>query len=454
MSGDSDGASDLLELADRVVERARPGEQLEVVVGRDVSTEVRAYEGAVESLTNAVSLGVGVRVIDGGRVGFASAGSHEPQLIDDALAAARDNAAFATPDDHVGVADPDGVEPPNLELADPTLLELSTDRKIELALELEDAVRSADDRIVGLESADYADGIAEAAIVTTSGIREVGHETGASLVAFALAGDGSETTTGFGWSVGRGAAGLDPQRAGADAAQRALRMLGSTKPDSLNTTVVLTPYVTAQFLEILASTFSGEAVLKGRSLFADRIGEQVAPPHVTLIDDPTDPTAFTATRMDGEGLACRRNVLLAEGVVDGFVHNSWSARHMGVASTGNTVRAGYASTPGVGCHAVRLVPGTLDHDAILAEVGDGVVVHEVIGLHSGVNPVSGDFSTGAEGRRLTGGTLGEPLREFTIASTLQKMLGQVVTVGGDVEALPMSATGVSLVVEGVSVSGA
>ena len=454
MSGDTDGASDLLELADRVVDRARPGEQLEVVVGRDVSTEVRAYEGAVESLTNAVSLGVGVRVNDGGRVGFASAGSHEPQLIDDALAAARDNAAFATPDDHVGVADPDGVEPPDLELADPALAELSTDRKIELALELEDAVRSADDRIVGLESADYADGIAEAAIVTTSGIREVGHETGASLVAFALAGDGSETTTGFGWSVGRGAGGLDPRRAGADAAQRAVRMLGSTKPDSLHTTVVLTPYVTAQFLEILASTFSGEAVLKGRSLFADRVGEQVAPPHVTLIDDPTDPTAFTATRLDGEGLACRRNVLLAEGVVDGFVHNSWSARHMGVVSTGNAVRAGYASTPGVGCHAVRLVPGDLDHDAILAEVGDGVVVHEVIGLHSGVNPVSGDFSTGAEGRRLTGGALGEPLREFTIASTLQKMLGQIVTVGGDVEALPMSATGVSLVVEGVSVSGA
>ncbi len=166
----------------------------------------------------------------------------------------------------------------------------------------------------------------------------------------------------------------------------------------------------------------------------------MAPADVTLVDDPTDPTAFTATRMDGEGLACRRNVLLAEGVVNGFVHNSWSARHMGVASTGNAVRAGYASTPGVGCHAVRLVPGALDHErACWPRSDDGVVVHEVIGLHSGVNPVSGDFSTGAEGRRLAGGQLGEPLREFTIASTLQKMLGQVVTVGGDVEALPMSA---------------
>lgn len=454
MSGPTDHSADLLELADRVVERARPGEQLEVVVGRDVTTEVRAYEGAIESLTSAASHGVGVRVIDEGRVGFASVGSHDPVLIDEALEAARDNASFSTPDDHVGVAEPDGVAPPDLQLADPALLELPTERKIELALELEDAVRSADDRVVGLESADYADGISEAAIVTTSGIREVGHETGASLVAFALASDGVETTTGFGWSVGRGASGLDPQSAGTDAARRAVRMIGSTKPASLRTTVVFTPYVTAQFLEILASTFSGESVLKGRSLFADRLGEQVAPAEVTLLDDPTDPTAFTATRMDGEGLACRRNVLLSDGVVNGFVHNSWSARHMGVASTGNAVRAGYASTPGVGCHAVRLVPGSLDHEAVLAQADDGVVVHEVIGLHSGVNPVSGDFSTGAEGRRLAGGRLGEPLREFTIASTLQKMLGQVVLVGGDVEALPMSATGVSLVVEDVSVSGA
>ncbi len=454
MSRDVDRSSDLLELADRVVDRAHPDEQLEVVVSRDATTEVRAYEGAVESLTSAVSLGVGVRVIKDGRVGFASAGSHDPDLIDDALAQARDNAAFATPDRHVGVAEPDGVPPPDLELVDPALLDLATERKIELALELEEAARGADSRIIGIESADYGDGISEAAIVTTSGIRSAGQETGASLVAYALASDGSETTTGFGWSVGRGADTLDPREAGESAAERAVRMIGSTKPGSERTTVVFTPYVTAQFLEILASTFSGEAVLKGRSLFADRVGEQIGPPEVTLVDDPTDPEAFTATRIDGEGLACRRNVLIEQGAVGGFVHNSWSARHMGVRSTGNAVRAGYASTPMVGCHAVRLLPGSLDHSAVLAEAGDGLVVHEVIGLHSGVNPVSGDFSTGAEGRRLAAGELGEPLREFTIASTLQKMLQHVVLVGGDVEALPMSATGVSLVVENVSVSGA
>ena len=196
-------------------------------------------------------------------------------------------------------------------------------------------------------------------------------------------------------------------------------------------------------------------MLKGRSLFADRLGERWHRPRSRCVDDPTDPTAFTATRMDGEGLACRRNVLLSEGVVDGFVHNSWSARHMGVASTGNAVRAGYASTPGVGCHAVRLVPGSLDHEAILAEVGDGVVVHEVIGLHSGVNPVSGDFSTGAEGRRLSGGTLGEPFREFTDRlDAPEDARARSSRSAATSRRCPMSATGVSLVVEDVSVSGA
>ena len=136
-----------------------------------------------------------------------------------------------------------------------------------------------------------------------------------------------------------------------------------------------------------------------------------------------------------------------------FLHNAYTARRAGTVSTGTAVR-GFKSTPGVGCRALALAPGTKSQPELLADVGDGVLVSSVSGLHSGVNPVSGDFSTGAEGLRISGGALGEPLREFTIASTLQRMLQDVVAVGGDVEWLPMSAAGVSLVVRDVTVSGA
>ena len=115
--------------------------------------------------------------------------------------------------------------------------------------------------------------------------------------------------------------------------------------------------MTAQFLGIISSTLNGEAVVKGRSSFADRLGEAIAPALVTLVDDPTNPTAYTATDIDGEGLAARRNMLIEDGVLQQFVHSSYSARRAGVARTGNAVRGGFKGSPGVGCLALQLVPG-------------------------------------------------------------------------------------------------
>jgi PmbA protein len=218
--------------------------------------------------------------------------------------------------------------------------------------------------------------------------------------------------------------------------------------------VVLDPFVTAQFLGVISSTLNGEAVIKGRSLFKDRVGEIVASPAFTLVDDPTNPLAYTATELDGEGLAARRNVLIDRGVLHGFVHSSYSARRAGTASTGNAVRGGFKGTPGVGCLALQLQPGTRSQAEMIADITDGVLVQQVFGLHSGVNPVSGDFSSGAAGLLITDGELGAPVREFTIASTLQKMLLDVVEVGNDLDWLPMRAAGVSLVIADMTMSGA
>jgi PmbA protein len=211
------------------------------------------------------------------------------------------------------------------------------------------------------------------------------------------------------------------------------------KPASRRTTVVLDPMVTAQFLGIIGSTMNGENVVKGRSMFANRLGEDVASPVITLIDDPTDSRAFTATEIDSDGLAARRNVL---------IENGNSARRAGTRSTGNAVGSG------VGCLALQLVPGTLTQEELIAGIDEGVLIDSVQGLHSGVNTVSGDFSTGATGLMIRNGRTAEPLREFTIASTLQRMLQNVQAIGGDVDWLPMRAAGVSLVITDVTMSGA
>jgi PmbA protein len=310
---------------------------------------------------------------------------------------------------------------------------------------------------VRVDDSNYADAYGESAVASTTGIRMSGRENGCYVSASTLAdegeGDDAETQTGFGFSVGRSPDEFDLDRAAREAIDRATRLLGATQPPSRRLTVVLDPFVTAQFIGVISSTLNGEAVVKGRSLFRDRIGETVAAPFVTLVDDPTNPKAYTATDVDGEGLAARRNVLIEDGVLRQFVHNSYSARRAATVSTGNAIRGGFAGTPGVGCLALSLAPGTRTQQELIADVDDGLLVQQMQGLHSGVNPISGDFSTGAAGLLITNGTVGAPVREITIASTLQRMLLDIVEVGGDLEWLPMRSAGMSLVIRDVTMSG-
>jgi PmbA protein len=443
-------AGELQDLADRIVAQAKSGEQIEAYVSRGGETSIRVYEGEVEHFVSAQSQSVGIRVIRDGRTGYAYAGTLDESVLHEVLAEARDNVQFGTPDEYAGLATPDGVPVVKQELWSDALAAFPTEQKIALAKELESLTLAADAR-VRCDDSNYDDGYGETAFATTTGIRAYGRENGCYVSVGTLADDGDETQTGFGFSVGRSPAEFDLPRAAREAADRATRLLGATKPQSKRTTVVLDPYVTAQFLRVLSSSFSGENVQKGRSFFADRLGEPVANPIITLIDDPTNPLAYSATELDGEGLAARRNVLIESGVLKTFLHSSYSARRGKTVSTGNAVRSG--GTPGVSCLAMQLAPGTATQDELIEAVDDGVLVQMVQGLHSGVNPVSGDFSTGASGLAIANGKVGAPVREFTIASTLQKMLLDVVAVGGDVEWLPMSATGVSLVIRDVTVSG-
>lgn len=443
----------LVELATRLAGAARSGEELEAYVSRGVETDVRAYEGEVESLSSASSAGVGIRVISGGRQGFAYAGSLDEAVVAETLAEARDNLAFATADEHVGLAVPDGMAAAELSVWDDALVSTPTEAKVEMALELDRMTRAADRRVRQVSSADYGDVAVEWAVATSTGIVATSRRTVCSVSTEAIAGQGDDSHTGHGFSAGRSPAEVDLARAAGDAVERAVRLLGARKVRSGRFPVVLDPRVASTLLAIVSSALSGEAVVKGRSMFAGRLGEQVAAGAVTLIDDPTDRRAFSASAHDAEGLACRRNVLMSAGVLQGFVYDTTSGRRAGTVSTGSAVRGGYASTPGAGCRAVQLVPGDLGREEILAQVGEGFYVQSVIGVHSGVNAVSGDFSVGAEGLMVRGGELAEPVQEVTIASTLQRMLQSLLHVGADVEWLPGLAAAQTLAIDGMSLTG-
>ncbi len=445
----------LLEVADRVVGRATGGEGIEAYVVRGVDTEIRAYNGDIEALTSATSAGIGIRVVRDGRLGFAWAGSLDPEVIERTLAEARDNAEYATPDEHVRLAVPDGVAAATVDVWDAALPTVDTEAKVALALDTERRARGADKRIRQVDSVDYGDGMVEAALVSTTGIRATWRRTSGYVSASVIADDGAGSQTGGGYSVGRGFADIDPAVAVDDAVERAVRMLGATKGASGRLTAVFDRRVATTILGVISSALSGEAVIKGRSFFAGRLGESVADPMVTLVDDPTDVRAYAASAYDGEGLACRRNVLIDGGTLRQFLYDTESASRAGTTSTGSAVRGGFASTPGAGARALLLAPGSdgLDQSGVLAAVGEGLFIQSVTGVHSGVNPISGDFSVGVEGLMIRDGVLAEPVREITVASTLQRMLHSVVAIGADVEWLPGIAAGQTLAIADVQVSG-
>jgi PmbA protein len=443
---------ELLDVAARIAERAGPGEQIEAYVARSTSTSVRAYGGDVESLTQASTAGVGVRVIVDRREGFAYAGTLDEGVVLEALAEARDNATFAEPDEWNGLAEPDGVEAPDLDLWRESLAEIPTADKVAMALELERAVTAKDPRITGVRTSAFTDARGEGAVATSTGIRAWGRAGTCYLAVEALAVEGGETQTGYGLSVGRELGDLDIDEAAGDAALRATRLLGSTKPATQRVTLVLEPRLTATVLGIVGGMLNGGAVIKGRSPFAERVGELVASPLLSFVDDPTDARSLGAETHDGEGLAHRRNPLVVDGVLQGFLHNTYTGRRSGTASTGSAVR-GFSSTPGVGADALAVAPGSGSHEDLLGAVDLGVLVTSMAGLHSGVNPVSGDFSVGVEGLMVRKGALAEPIREATIASTVQRLLLDIAAGGAGRQGLAHRTRGVTLVIPDVALSG-
>lgn len=444
---------DLLTIARGLIGQAKGGEEIEVACSFSRSRSIRVYDGELESMTTADNAGIGVRVLVDGREGFASAGTLEPDVVAEMLVEARDNAVFAEADPYVGIAKPDGVEPVEIDLWRDGVIAMPTQTKIDMALEVERRVRSADPRISGVRVAGYSDNAGSFALASTAGIEAATEATSASVSVQALAVDGERTQTGFAYDGARDPAALDLDHVVDRAVSQSVDLIGAVKPQTTKVDLVLDQYLAATILGLVAGTLTGDRVLKGRSPFVDRVGEQVAAEGLTFVDDATDHESLGADSHDGEGLACRRVSLVTDGVLDGFLHDSYTGRRSGEGSTGSAVR-GTRGLPSPGLHALSVAPrqGTLDE--LIAGTDNGLLVFSLAGLHSGVNPVSGDFSVGVEGRMIRNGELAEPVSECTIGSTLQRLLLDIRTIGGDVRHLPNGVSTPSLVIGDISLSGA
>jgi PmbA protein len=423
---------DLSELVHAAVGVADADEQVEAYAEEGRQTEVSALRGEVEGMTFSESRGLGVRVIRDGRLGYAWAADPSFDEAKETVWRARDNAALAEPDEHNGLPDAETIAPmPEIFREDSA--NVSADDKVRMALDLERYTVTRDPRVTKVDLAQVGDAVTRVAIASTTGVDVEYARTDAWALAVTLAVEGEETQTGFSYAITRGLDALTWEPVADEAVDRAVAMLGATKPPTAKVPVVLDPFAASNFLGVLAGALNAESVLKGRSLFADMAGRAVGSPVFTLVDDGRRLDGPGACPFDSEGVPSGRTELFTGGTLNGFLHDTYTARRTGGGqrSTGNAKRGGYRSAPGVGTSNFFVDEGDLSFEELLSKAGGGVLIRDVSGAHSGANPISGEFSVGATGLRIDGGATGEPLREMTIASTLPEMLAGVAGVGSD-----------------------
>ncbi len=420
----------------------------EAYVQDSVGREIRIFDGEVESLTEAGERGLGVRCWIDHRAGYAYGTELSEEGLGGIARDAVETARIADAAEFAAAPSPDAdAAPPQIPgLHDPTLARWTTERKIELAKAIERAAREADKRVVGVETAVYADEEQRVAIASSTGLAGAFEATTAYAYLQAIAEADGDKQTGLGFGMGRSPDGLDEVEIGREAAERAASLLGARKPGSRTCPVVLDPIVAASFVGFIGGTLCADAVQRGRSPFAGRLGDSVASAALTVTDHATDPAGLNSSPFDAEGAPRGQTSLIEAGKLAAYLHDSYTARRQqaagaaGTRTTASASRAGYRSPPSVSTSNLVVAPGSESFEELLAEAEEGVYVTDVAGLHSGVNPVSGTFSVGATGRVIEGGQLAAPADEFTIASDLQSMLKAITAAASESRWVPFGGS--------------
>lgn len=436
---DPQAALDLENLAADVVAQAmRSGaSDAESIAREGDEFSVNVRMGQVETLKESGSRALGLRVFLGKRSASTTTSDLTAegirQLVEGALALAR----VTEEDPFTGLAEAEefGSATGDLHLYYDDVYSLPGPERIEWARRAEAAAMAADERITNSDGGSFDAATGRRAMANSRGF--VGSYrssyAGVSAAPLAMDDNGQMQRDGW-WSSARSFANLEsPEAVGAEAARRTLRRLGARRVPTQTAPIIFAPETARTLIGSVFEAASGDAIWRGASYLAGKLGESIAAANVTIIDDnlmllPTGAGGFGTSPFDGEGLPSRRTVVVENGVLRNYLLNTYTARKLGMKSTHNASR-GLAGAPGVGAGNLFLVPGSLSPDGIIGKVKAGLYVTSLMGF--GVNTVTGDYSRGATGLWIENGQLTHAVEEVTIAGNLGEMLRNVVAIGND-----------------------
>jgi PmbA protein len=441
------------EVVERALEALRAGRvaTAEVFVRDALSGSVETKDGELEVVTARGERGLGVRVLDGQRMGFAHTSDLAPFGIEACVDQARRMATITEPDDDLRIASKP-LENAELDIYQAGLEDRPLADRGAVALAVEEAARAVDKRITHFRKTSYSDADVTTLIATTTGVRASYRESFCGAATSPVATQNGERQIGFYGEGTRRFAELDPKGVGARAAQRALEKLGAKPFATTKLPIVLDPWMSMSLLGAISPLFSADNVLKGRSLFAGKVGERVANERVTIVDDARRKGGLRSAPFDGEGIATTTRILVERGVLRGYFTNLKTARKMSTAPTGNARRGSYASPSRIGPSNFYIEAGSDDPDAMVRRLDRALSVTSLLNLHT-IDPVSGEFSLGATGTYLERGAPVHPVQGITIAGNLTNLLASISGVGTD---LVFGSTGIgspTLVISELSVGG-
>jgi len=425
--------------------------------GDEFSVNVRM--GEVETLKESGSRGLGLRVFLGKRSGSASTSDLTAegirQLVEGALALAR----VTEEDPFAGLPETGefGAVQDDLHLYYDDVYSLGGAERIEWARRVEAAALAADPRITNSDGGSFDAATGRKALANSRGFVGSYRTSYAGVAAAPLAkdADGKMQRDGW-WSSARRLSDVEsPESVGQEAARRTLRRLGARRVATQSVPIIFAPETARTLIGSVFEAASGDAIWRGASFLAGKLGETIAAPDLTIVDDntmllPTGVGGFGTSPFDDEGLPSQRTVVVENGVLRNYLLNTYTARKLGMRSTHNAAR-GLAGAPGVGCGNLYLQPGNMTKEQILGEVKAGIYVTSLMGF--GTNMVTGDYSRGATGLWIENGQLTHAVEEITVAGNLAEMLRNVTAIGNDIR-FRGSVASPTLRIDGMTIAGA
>jgi PmbA protein len=434
-------AQDMLEYSKQ---RGASAATAEVSVGFGQSVTVR--QGEVETIEYNRDKGLSVTVYLGQQRGNASTSDFTPQAVRDTVDAALSIAHYTARDDCSGLPDADMLarDCPDMDLYHPWVLPV--DAAIELAKQCEQAALDTDVRISNSEGATV--NLHEAQFITANSLGFIGGfpTSRHSLSCAVIAGKDDAMERDYWYAVARDAGELmDARQVGRIAAERSVRRLNARQLDTMQVPVLFEAPIASGLLGSFVGAVSGGSLYRKSSFLLDQMDRQIFAPHINITDVPDIRKGLASSPFDDEGVQTQRRVIVENGVLRGYFLGSYSARKLGLRTTGN---AG-------GNHNLILnpsggQPGGLDFAGLLKTMSRGLLVTELLG--QGVNTVTGDYSRGAAGFWVEHGEIQFPVQEITIAGNLKDMFSNIVAAGNDVLVQGSRQSG-SILVEGMTVAG-